>query len=280
MLRHRRVLQAPGLVSCDRLLQEQPSKQAREHPHGQKEAGPARDPSRSVERDTAARHDHVYVRMVGHCRTPAVQDRGDADSGSETVRIGGDGEGRFGRGPEQNVVDHRLVVIGDVGDRRRQRVDNMKVRHREQLRLALGKPFLRRRTLALWAMSVAAGVVGNVRVRALLASRNMTPERRRAAALDRAHHLHLAEADVTGIGLTPCGAEVAEDVGDLQNLARHAANVMPAAGLWAALSWRSWASFQVPIAGRADSRWPRSCRWQHGYSAPSCRACRGRAVPE
>jgi hypothetical protein len=51
----------------------------------------------------------------------------------------------------------------------------------------------------------------------------MTPERRRAAALDRAHHLHLAEAHMTRIGTTPCGAEVAEDVRDLQSWTRHEA---------------------------------------------------------
>jgi hypothetical protein len=51
----------------------------------------------------------------------------------------------------------------------------------------------------------------------------MTSERRRAAALDGAHRLHLAETYMTGVGATPCGAEVAEDVGDLQSWTRHAA---------------------------------------------------------
>ena len=31
-------------------------------------------------------------------------------------RVGGDGEHRLGRRPEQQVVDDRLVVEGDVGD--------------------------------------------------------------------------------------------------------------------------------------------------------------------
>jgi hypothetical protein len=55
---------------------------------------------------------------------------------------------------------------------------------------------------------VAAGLV--------LAARDVTSERRRAAALDRTHHLHLVEAHVTAIGLTPNGAVVAENVRDLQ----------------------------------------------------------------
>src|SRR4249919_751199 len=46
-------------------------------------------------------------------------------------------------------------------------------------------------------------------------------ERRRAAALDRRHHLELAEADMAGIGPTPCRAVAAEDVRDLQRWTRH-----------------------------------------------------------
>jgi hypothetical protein len=42
-------------------------------------------------------------------------------------------------------------------------------------------------------------------------------ESRRAAALDGAHHLQLAEADVTAVGLTPRGAVVAEDIRNLQS---------------------------------------------------------------
>jgi len=42
-------------------------------------------------------------------------------------------------------------------------------------------------------------------------------ERRGAAALDGRHHLHLAEAHVTRVGVTPGGAVIAEDVRDLQS---------------------------------------------------------------
>src|SRR5204862_291701 len=55
---------------------------------------------------------------------------------------------------------------------------------------------------------VATGVV--------LAAHDVPAEGRRAAALDRAHHLELAEAQVTAIGLTPSGPVVAEDIRDLQ----------------------------------------------------------------
>ena len=99
---------------------------------------------------------------------------------------------------------------------RRQREHHVIVRHRQQVGLALGEPLLRRGALALRAVPVAAGVVGDGRMGAVLAARDMAAERRRAAALDRRHHLQLAEAHMAGIGLTPCRSMVAEDIRDLQ----------------------------------------------------------------
>src|SRR5258707_15218012 len=67
-------------------------------------------------------------------------------------------------------------------------------------------------------MSIAARVIGDLRIAAVLvlAARHMAAERCRAAVLDRRHHLELAEADMAGIGLTPCRSMVAEDIRDLQ----------------------------------------------------------------
>jgi hypothetical protein len=42
---------------------------------------------------------------------------------------------------------------------------------------------------------------------------------RRAAALDRRHHLQLVEADMAGMGSTPCCAMAAEDIRNLQGRA-------------------------------------------------------------
>ena len=80
-------------------------------------------------------------------------------------------------------------------------------------------------------MPVTAAVIGDLRVQAVLAAHDMAAERRRAAALDRRHYLQLAEADVTGIGLPPCRAMVAEDIRDLQGGTSHDRWLMPAAFL-------------------------------------------------
>jgi hypothetical protein len=49
----------------------------------------------------------------------------------------------------------------------------------------------------------------------------MAAERHRTAALDRTHDLHLAEADVAGIGFAPRCPMVAEDIRDLQQWTGH-----------------------------------------------------------
>src|SRR5260370_30407373 len=94
--------------------------------------------------------------MMGHGRAPAVQYRRDADAGSEVVRVGGDGEHRLRRGLEQQIVDHGLVLVGDVANRRRQREDDVEVGNREQFGLARRHPLARSRALALRAVPVAA----------------------------------------------------------------------------------------------------------------------------
>jgi Rad3-related DNA helicase len=46
-------------------------------------------------------------------------------------------------------------------------------------------------------------------------------ERRRAAALDRAHHLELCVCEAAPHGLSPGGAVIAEDIRDLQRWTGH-----------------------------------------------------------
>src|ERR1700757_5458168 len=97
----------------------------------------------------------------------------------------------------------------------------MEVRHRKEVSLAGGEPFLAGVSLTLRTMAITTAVVGDDRVGAALAARHMAAERRRAAALDGRHHLHLVEADVSGIGATPRRPVVAEDIRDLQRWTGH-----------------------------------------------------------
>src|ERR1035438_6865284 len=72
-------------------------------------------------------------------------------------------------------------------------------------------------------MPVATGVVGDLGMAAcrVLATRDMPAERRRTTALDRTHHLQLAEAHMPAVGLTPAGTVIAEDIRDLESWSSH-----------------------------------------------------------
>src|SRR5467141_3530216 len=100
----------------------------------------------------------------------------------------------------------------------------MEVRHRQELGFALGQPLACGSALTLGAVPIAAAIVGDdgVSARLVLAARDMAAERRRAAALDRTHDLHLAKAHMAGIGAPPRRSVVAEDIRDLQCWTGHA----------------------------------------------------------
>jgi hypothetical protein len=88
-----------------------------------------------------------------------MENRGDADTGAEVLWVGRDSSQGLGRGLEQQIVDDGLVLVGDIGDCRRQSEHHMIVRHRQQIGLARGQPVLCRRALALRAVPVAATIV-------------------------------------------------------------------------------------------------------------------------
>src|SRR6516225_5341881 len=62
-----------------------------------------------------------------------MQHGGEPYSRTEVLGVGRDGDQGFGGGFEQQVIDDRFVVIGDVGDRPRQGEDDKKIGHRQQL---------------------------------------------------------------------------------------------------------------------------------------------------
>ena len=177
----------------------------------------------------AARNDDVDVRMVGQRRAPGVQHGGQADARAQMLRVGGDGGQRLRGAPEQEVVDGGLVLERDRGDRSRQGEDDVVIGSRQELRLAVFEPLPRRGRLALRAVAIAAGIVGDPLVRAVLAALDVSAERGRATGLDRRHDPQLGGAHVTGVGLAPRRAVGAKDVGDLERGPGHAAVVSRAA---------------------------------------------------
>ena len=163
-------------------------------------------------REAAARYDDMGVRMVDQWRSPGVEHGGEPDARAEVLGVGRDRHQGLGGDFQQQVIDDRLVLIGDVGDRPRQGEDDMEIGHGQEIGLAVGQPLFGSNGLALGAVPITAGVVGDAQMRAILAAFDMTAQRRRSATLDRRHDLQLAEAHMAGMGRTPSQPTVAEDV--------------------------------------------------------------------
>ena len=108
---------------------EQPTEQTSEHADGQKELGPAGDPTAAVGRKTATGDDAMQVWMVQQGLAPSVKDGEEAELGAKMFGISGDCAQGFGSGVELDVVDRSLVVKGDGGDLLRHGEDDMEVRH-------------------------------------------------------------------------------------------------------------------------------------------------------
>ena len=149
--------EAAGRMQGREPVEEEAAEEARQHAHGQEEAGLAGDPARSVRRQAAAGNDDVDMRMVGQRRAPGVQYGGEADARAQMLRVGGDRGQRLRGGPEQEVVDGGLVLERDGADRGRQGEDDVIVGNRQELRLAVFEPLPRRGRLALRAVAIAAG---------------------------------------------------------------------------------------------------------------------------
>jgi hypothetical protein len=99
--------------------------------------------------------------------------------------IGSDDAQRLGGGGEQDAIDDGLIVESDLGDWRRHREDDVEVRHRQQFGLSVGQPLGTRQSLALWAMPIAAGIVGDAELAAAVALFDMTAQRCRTTGFDK-----------------------------------------------------------------------------------------------
>jgi hypothetical protein len=141
--------------------------------------------------------------MMGHGRAPGVQHQGGADVRAEMSGVGCDAVQRLGRDLEQQTKDHRLVVSGQFADRRRQGEHHMIVLDRQQVGLAGLQPASGCTALALRAVAVAAGVIGDPGVVARWAAQHMIAQRRAAALFVGRHDLELAAAEVGGLRTTP-----------------------------------------------------------------------------
>ena len=74
-----------ALVESSQSREELSAKECAEHANGEEEIGTRGDPSRAVERETAAGDDAVHVRVELELARPGVEDAGDAELSAEAV---------------------------------------------------------------------------------------------------------------------------------------------------------------------------------------------------
>lgn len=82
----------------------------------------------------------------------------------------------------------------------------------QKLRFARSKPHRCSPPLTFGAVAIAAGIIGNARVLAVLATLHMAAERRGATNLDCRHDASLGKVYVTRVGVAPRLAMAAEDI--------------------------------------------------------------------
>ena len=192
------------------------AEKTREHAIRQKELRPARYPVFAIGRNAAARNDAMDMGMVIKVLTPCMQYGGEADLSSQMFGISGDRhEGPRG-GFEQKPIDRRLVLIGDCADFGGQREYDVIIGRGQEVRLPRRQPSLRSPPLALGTMAVAAGIIGDTRMSAGLATLDVTAERRCATNLNRRHDAALGKAQMASVGHAPCLAVATEDIRHFQ----------------------------------------------------------------
>ena len=210
------IAQFAGVECFEQAFEKKAAVEPREDVDWQEEAGAAGDPT-SIGREAAARHNAMDVRVMGQGLAPAVQDCDHAGLGAEIFGIGSDGADRLGRGLEEDIVDDRLVLQGDRCERGRHGEDEMEIRDWQKFGAAIGQPLGAREPLALGTVPIAAGIIGDTDLAAVLALLDMPAERRGAARLDGGHDAALGLREPAALRRAERIAVAAENIRHLQD---------------------------------------------------------------
>ena len=166
-------------------------------------------------------HDAVDVGMMLEPLAPRVEHHQPADRGAQALRIRGDLQQRRRGRAKQQVVHDALVGEREARQRLRHREDDVDVADGQELLLAGRHPRVPRGGQTLGAVPIAAAVVREGRVRALLTAIAMPAERRGAALRDGPEHAPMLPGDPRAVGLQEAIAMLAHDVGHLEGWPRH-----------------------------------------------------------
>src|SRR5208283_4034271 len=161
--------------------------------------------------------------MMMEVLAPGMEHGQEADPRAQMFGVGGDSQEGFGRSAKEHAVNDPLVLEGQGRDRPGQREDDVKVLDRQQLAGALFEPRRAGGALALRAMAIAAGAIGNRAVAAAVALFDVATERGGATDCDVPQRFLLASGERTTKRREISWAVDAKDVGQLQRGRRHGA---------------------------------------------------------
>ena len=153
---------------------------------------------------------------------PGVEDGEEADLGAQVAGVGGYGAERLGDDPEEQTVDDGLVLGGDLGDRRRHGEDDVEVLGRQQVCPAPFEPCGAGQRLTGRTVAVAARVVPDAPMAAVVTLLDVSAEGGGAALLDGGHHAAVRRRE-GGPDLGPEGIAVAAE--DLRRIGKDGGGV-------------------------------------------------------
>ena len=117
---------------------------------------------------------------------------------------------------KQDVVDYGLILIRNRGDGLGQRKDHVEVLNGKEVGLAIFQPLRTDQRLAFRAVPIAATVVGNALMSAVVALLNMAAESGGAATLDRAHDAALPTTEGISVLLAVGSTGLVENICHLE----------------------------------------------------------------
>ena len=137
--------------------------------------------------DPTAGYDEVDMGMHRQPLSPGMQYPEEADLSSQPLPISAKGQQRFGGGIKEEAVDRLLIEETHGEDDVGQGENHMIIRHRKEIVEPLFHPLTPSASLALGAVPVPAGIIGQLDVSAAVTAVHMITQIAAAAALDGAH---------------------------------------------------------------------------------------------
>jgi hypothetical protein len=150
--------------------------------------------------------------MIDEGPGPGVEDAENADESPDIMWVCGELDERLGRGAQQHVVQVFLVAADEFVELLGQSQDHMKVGHGQQFLPPLCQPHLGVMTVALGATPVTAGVVGIVRLTAVITLQQMSAQGLCPAVANIIHSAAMAGQEIRAKPLLIGGTIVPEDV--------------------------------------------------------------------